>query len=85
VGFSAQNVKSVLPEASALQDSGYWSLDTTAVTALAVNAIKELDKKFEDMQKRNDEEAREINALQKQVEELEKKLNGGLMVTSIIK
>ncbi|MCL5095256.1 MAG: tail fiber domain-containing protein [Patescibacteria group bacterium] len=41
VGFSAQNVKSVLPEASALQDSGYWSLDTTSVVALTVNAIKE--------------------------------------------
>ncbi len=41
VGFSAQNVKGVLPEASALQDSGYWSLDTTSVVALTVNAIKE--------------------------------------------
>jgi hypothetical protein len=41
VGFSAQNVKSVLPEASALQDSGYWSLDDTAIGALMVNAIKE--------------------------------------------
>jgi FtsZ-binding cell division protein ZapB len=40
VGFSAQNVKSVLPEASALQDSGYWSLDDTAISALMVNAIK---------------------------------------------
>ncbi len=42
VGFSAQNVKSVLPEASAMQTSGHWSLDNTAVTALTVNAIKEL-------------------------------------------
>ena len=41
IGFSAQNVKSVLPEASALQDSGYWSLDSTAIIALTVNAIKE--------------------------------------------
>ncbi|MDP3004190.1 MAG: tail fiber domain-containing protein, partial [Candidatus Azambacteria bacterium] len=42
VGFSAQNVKAVLPEASALQNNGYWSLDNTSVIALTVNAIKEL-------------------------------------------
>ncbi|MDD5625888.1 MAG: tail fiber domain-containing protein [Patescibacteria group bacterium] len=56
VGFSAQNVKSVLPEASALQDSGYWSLDDTSITALTVNAIKEQQK--------------EITALAGQVEDL---------------
>ncbi|MDD5164827.1 MAG: tail fiber domain-containing protein [Patescibacteria group bacterium] len=49
VGFSAQNVKSVLPEASALQDSGYWSLDDTSITALTVNAIKEQQKEIEDL------------------------------------
>jgi len=49
VGFSAQNVKSVLPEASALQSNGYWSLDNTAVIALTVNAIKEQQKQIEEL------------------------------------
>lgn len=41
-GFIAQNVKSAIPEAVALQKSGYYSLDTTAILAASVNAIKEL-------------------------------------------
>ena len=84
-GFIAQDVEKALPEAVNIGGEGYKQVSTTPILAAAVNAIKELDKKFEDMQKRNDEEGREINALQKQVEELEKKLNGGLMVTSTIK
>ncbi|GEM_PF-1269799 len=52
VGFSAQNVKSVLPEASALQKSGYWSLDDTSITALTVNAIKEQQKQIEGLKNR---------------------------------
>ncbi|MEK7478381.1 MAG: tail fiber domain-containing protein [Patescibacteria group bacterium] len=49
VGFSAQNVKSVLPEASALQNNGYWSLDNTSIIALTVNAIKEQQKQIEEL------------------------------------
>ncbi|MEJ0042810.1 MAG: tail fiber domain-containing protein [Rhizomicrobium sp.] len=41
-GFLAQNVMSVIPQASALQRDGYYSLDTTAILAAAVNAVKEL-------------------------------------------
>jgi hypothetical protein len=41
-GFIAQNVKAAIPEASARQKDGYYSLDTTAILAAAVNAIKEL-------------------------------------------
>jgi hypothetical protein len=41
-GFIAQNVRKTLPQATALQHSGYYSLDTTAILAAAVNAIKEL-------------------------------------------
>jgi len=43
-GFIAQNVRTVIPEASAVQRDGYYSLDTTAILAASVNAIKELHK-----------------------------------------
>jgi hypothetical protein len=46
-GFTAQNVKAVIPQASALQRDGYYSLDTTAILAAAVNAIKELKSRNE--------------------------------------
>jgi hypothetical protein len=42
VGFIAQNVRAVLPEASDTEKDGYYSLDTTAILAASVNAIKEL-------------------------------------------
>jgi hypothetical protein len=41
-GFIAQNVMLAIPEASARQRNGYYSLDTTAILAAAVNAIKQL-------------------------------------------
>jgi hypothetical protein len=41
VGFSAQNVNGVLPEATPIQDSGFFGLDSNALIALSVNAIKE--------------------------------------------
>jgi hypothetical protein len=46
VGFSAQNVATVLPEAAPLQPSGFYGLDSNAVLAATVNAIKELDVKI---------------------------------------
>jgi hypothetical protein len=74
VGFSAQNVKAVLPEASALQDSGYWSLDNTAVIALAVNAIKEQKAQIEGLKGENErlrmEFRGETAVLRKELEEL---------------
>jgi len=41
-GFIAQNVMAVIPQASARQLDGYYSLDTTAILAASVNAIKQL-------------------------------------------
>ena len=41
VGFSAQNVQKVIPEATPLQNDGYLGLDTNAIIATMVNAIKE--------------------------------------------
>lgn len=43
VGFSAQNVQTVLKEATPLQHNGYFGLDATAITAALVNAMKELN------------------------------------------
>lgn len=41
-GFLAQNVMTAIPQAVALQKNGYYALDTTAILAASVNAIKEL-------------------------------------------
>ena len=56
-GFVAQNVRAAIPQASALQHDGYYSLDTTAILAAAVNAIKELKTE-------NIELAKKVTALQ---------------------
>lgn len=42
-GFIAQDVKVAIPEAVAMQKNGFYSLDTTAIIAASVNAIKELN------------------------------------------
>jgi trimeric autotransporter adhesin len=49
IGFLAQNVQTVLPQATPLQKNGYLGLDTNAILAASVNAIKELDLKLEDL------------------------------------
>ncbi|VVB83173.1 Uncharacterised protein [uncultured archaeon] len=41
VGFSAQNIQKVIPEATPLQADGYLGLDTNAITATIVNAMKQ--------------------------------------------
>lgn len=69
VGFIAQNVRKSLPEATALQRDGYYSLDTTAVLAAAVNAIKELKAD-------NDRQATEIGLLKRQVADLTRLSSG---------
>lgn len=55
-GFIAQDVRRAIPQATALQRSGYYSLDTTAILAASVNAIKEL-------KIANDRQAKEITQL----------------------
>jgi hypothetical protein len=42
-GFIAQNVQTVIPEATPLQGNGFLGLDTNAILAASVNAIKELN------------------------------------------
>ncbi len=46
-GFIAQDVRAVIPQASAQQRDGYYSLETTAILAASVNAIKELKVRLE--------------------------------------
>lgn len=48
-GFIAQDVRAVIPQASAVQRDGYYSLDTTAILAAAVNSIKELKAENDDL------------------------------------
>ena len=43
VGFSAQNITTVLPEGAPVKKDGYLGLNTTAILALTVNSVKELD------------------------------------------
>jgi hypothetical protein len=43
VGFSAQNIASVLPEGAPMQANGFYGLDSNAVLALTVNSIKQLN------------------------------------------
>ena len=51
VGFSAQNVQAVLPEATPTQGNGYLGLDSNAIIALLVNSVKEQNGKIEDINK----------------------------------
>jgi len=63
-GFIAQNVKAAIPQASARQRDGYYSLDTTAILAASVNAIKQL-------RAMNESQAVEIKQLRSRLGKLE--------------
>lgn len=49
VGFSAQNVQKVLPEATPQQKDGYLGFDSSALLAVSVNAIKDLKSQIVDL------------------------------------
>ncbi len=53
VGFSAQNVHEVLPEAATIQEEGeykgFYAFDSTSVLALVVNSLQEFIKQVEEM------------------------------------
>jgi hypothetical protein len=66
-GFIAQDVMKAIPEAVALQRSGYYSLDTTAILAASVNAINQL-KEIDDRQ------AAEIGELKQRAAEDDRRL-----------
>ena len=46
IGFSAQNVLKVIPEAVSKGEDGYYGLNTNGITAALVNAIKEMEEKY---------------------------------------
>ena len=66
VGFIAQNVQKVLPEATPIQGDGYLGLDTNAILAASINAIKEQQVMIKQQQK-------EIDLLKQEVELLKNK------------
>jgi hypothetical protein len=53
IGFSAQNVQSVLPEAVGQDQKGYLTLSDRPILAATVNAIKELNAKNEALEAEN--------------------------------
>lgn len=66
IGFSAQAVQRVFPEAVGTDEDGYLNLNTHAILVAYTNAIQELNKKSEERQKL-------IIALQQRLESLERK------------
>jgi len=64
VGVIAQEVEKVLPEVVSTDDDGYKSVDYGKISALLVEAVKELKKQNEILQKENRKIKQEIKALQ---------------------
>lgn len=55
-GFIAQDVQRIIPQAVTRQKNGYYAVDTTAILAASVNAIKEL-------RTQNEQQAAELRRL----------------------
>ena len=51
-GFIAQDLKPYMPEATPMQESGYYGLDSTAVLAYAVKAIQEQQVQIDGLRRR---------------------------------
>lgn len=66
-GFVAQDVMAAIPQATALQRDGYYSLDTTAILAATVNSVKALKAD-------NDQKAAKIAALEARLAKDEQEL-----------
>ncbi len=74
VGFSAQNVQKVLPEATPVQGDGYLGLDSKGILSASVNSIKELDQRTRGQQKEIDELKAENAELRQEISELEARI-----------
>ncbi len=70
IGFSAQNVQKVLPEATPMQKDGYLGLDSNAIIAALVNAIKEQQGIIVSQNNTINSQQQEINLLKAQMKEL---------------
>lgn len=73
IGFSAQEVQQIFPEAVGTDDDGYLNLNIHPILVTYVNAIKELNEKAEQQQKQIEEQQKINNELIKRLEALEKK------------
>lgn len=64
VGFSAQAVQRVIPEAVSTAESGYLRLDADPILWTMLNAVKELKGQNDALRAQNDELARRLAALE---------------------
>ena len=76
-GFSAQNVREVLPEAVGEDKRGFLTLSDRPILASAINAIKEVWQQLEEYMTRTER-------LEQRVAELEARLNGVVQVTPVV-
>lgn len=78
VGFSAQQVQQIFPEAVGVDDDGYLNFDIHAILVAYVNAIKELNTKIEALEKQNENLSQEnttLHNLVKSVAQLEARVD----------
>lgn len=75
IGLIAQEVEKVFPEVVSTDEEGYKSVQYANLVAPIINAIKELDKKIEDLFNKYYDQQKEIDSLKQRMELLENKLN----------
>jgi hypothetical protein len=78
IGFSAQEVQRLFPEAVEVDDDGYLNLNIHAVLIAYTNAVKELNAKAESQQKTIEEQKKAMEELKLQYDERLKKLEAAL-------
>jgi hypothetical protein len=78
IGFSAQEVQRIFPEAVEVDADGYLSLNIHAVLIAYTNAVKELNAKAEAQQKTIEEQKKAMEELQQKYDERLKKLEAAL-------
>lgn len=64
LGFIAQQVKPILPEALSMNADGYYSMNYDSVVPVVVEAVKELNSKVDNLQKENDDLKKRLEALE---------------------
>ena len=76
MGLIGQEVERVLPEIVSTNKSGYKTVEYSKISPLLIEAIKELDKKNEDYEKKTAEDNQslknQIKMLQSRIEQLER-------------
>ena len=72
VGYSAQDVQKIFPEAVGMDPDGYLNFDMHSILVAYTNAIKELNQKIEDQQKGMESQENKNAEQQKLIEEQQK-------------